>query len=292
MNSTTALINTEAFTPIEVSALINQNYTTNDKYDNTHIDLSPLSLSMKKTARVIRDLILEWVSRAQCNKKHMLTLKLSPTHARIHKYALDAGFRPHHADQKETVMALCLNNHPINKCNYPAYKTISVGVTAVVFNKTAEEFVAIKENSGPYRDWKAPTGGVDTGEEPVNAAVRELLEETGIKVQAKDAIFVGEGWTSNFRGNAPDLNQVFAFCVDETTQTLIPQPEEIEEVKWLSVKDFVILPVNLNHDKPFVAKDMVIAAQQALKNQTGWHAHNTAWATGKELKFYTSKSNL
>jgi ADP-ribose pyrophosphatase YjhB (NUDIX family) len=266
--------------------LIAKNHITHDTFGNTHIDLSRLALSLKKIAQVIKEMIPAWIETGKTSNKHMITLKLSPMHSRIHKYALDAGFLPHHADSTETVMVLCLHSHNVKQCNYPAYKTVSIGVTGVVFNQTLDKFLAIKEKFGPYKDWKAPTGSVDTGEEPVNAVVRELLEETGVHVKAEDAVFVGEGWTPNFRGSAPDINQVFAFQIDETRDTLIAQEDEIEHVKWLSVTDFANLPVTLNHDKPFVIKTVVEAAHRSLINQTGWHVNKSAWASGKDIRFY------
>lgn len=287
MNSVGSSTNLELFSSIEISAFIAKNHTTHDTFSNTHIDLSPLSLNMKKIARVIKELIPVWIEIGESMHKHMITLKLSPTQSRIHKYALDAGFIPHHADSKEMVMVFCLHKHLEKQCNYPAYKTVSIGVTGVVFNQTLEKFLAIKEKFSPYKDWKAPTGSVDTGEEPVNAVVRELFEETGVHVKAEDAILVGEGWTPNFRGSAPDINQVFAFCIEESQCNLKKQEEEIKDLKWLSVDDFAILPVSLSHDKPFIIKMVVDVAKRSMQNQTGWHMHKSAWVSGKEIQFYS-----
>lgn len=277
----------ESSSSLEISTIIAKNHVTNDTFSNIIIDLSPLSLSTKKTARAVKELFPEWIETGKSSNNHMIILKLSPTHSRIHKYALDAGFHFHHADTKETVMTLCLREHLEQQCNYPSYKTVSIGVTGVVFNKNLEKFIAIKEKTGPYRDWKAPTGGVDTGEEPVNAVVRELYEETGVQVNAEDAVLVGQGWTPNFRGTAPDINQVFAFQIDENQCILKKQEEEIENVKWLPVEDFENLHLTLSHNKPFIIKTAVKVAKNAMQNQTGWHVQNSAWGSGKDIHFYS-----
>lgn len=289
MDSVGSSVNLESLSSLEITAFIDKNHITHDSFANTHIDLSRLSLSMKKIARAIKEIIPEWIETGKSSNKHVITLKLSPMHSRLHKYALDAGFLPHHADSTETAMVLCLHRHVGKLCNYPAYKTVSIGVTGVVFNQTLEKFLAIKEKFGPYKDWKAPTGSVDAGEEPVDAVVRELLEETGVHVNAADAVFVGEGWTPNFRGSAPDINQVFAFRIDETRHTPIAQEDEIEHVKWISLNDFANPSISLNHDKPFVIKTVVEAAHRALENQTGWHVNKSSWASGKDIRFYMSK---
>ncbi len=287
MNSVGSSVNLESLSSFEIMAFIAKNHIIHDTFSNTHIDLSHLSLSKKKIAGVIKEIIPEWIETGKSSNKHMITLKLSPMHSRIHKYALDAGFLPHHADSTETFMVLCLHRHLGKLCNYPAYKTVSIGVTGVVFNQTLEKFLAIKEKFGPYKDWKAPTGGVDAGEEPVNAVVRELLEETGVHVKVEDAIFVGEAWTPNFRGSAPDINQIFAFSIEESQCSLKKQEEEIEHVKWLSVEDFAQLPVILCHNKPFIIKMVVDVAKRSMQNQTGWHINKSAWASGKDIQFYS-----
>ena len=104
---------------------------TYDTYNNAHIDFSKISLNKKETVKAVKGLIFQWIDAAIMHKKHMLILKLLPTQASVHKYALNAGFYPHHADQSETVMALCLQSHNGKECNYPAYKTAFIGVTGV-----------------------------------------------------------------------------------------------------------------------------------------------------------------
>jgi putative (di)nucleoside polyphosphate hydrolase len=60
-----------------------------------------------------------------------------------------------------------------------------VGVT--LFNRDGKVFIARRRpDKGPeYRDptyeWQMPQGGIDAGEDPYNAALRELFEETNIR---------------------------------------------------------------------------------------------------------------
>jgi putative (di)nucleoside polyphosphate hydrolase len=54
----------------------------------------------------------------------------------------------------------------------------------VVFNKNGEVFLGKRHNSGVGaldHVWQFPQGGIDGGEEPVDAALRELFEETSIR---------------------------------------------------------------------------------------------------------------
>jgi len=61
------------------------------------------------------------------------------------------------------------------------------GVGIVIFNDAGQVFVAQRiDNPGPA--WQMPQGGIDAGETPLDAAWRELHEETGIK----SASLIGE----------------------------------------------------------------------------------------------------
>jgi putative (di)nucleoside polyphosphate hydrolase len=57
---------------------------------------------------------------------------------------------------------------------------LRTGVGIVVLNKKNKVFVA-KRIDNPKNFWQMPQGGVDKGESFLNAAYRELEEETGMK---------------------------------------------------------------------------------------------------------------
>jgi putative (di)nucleoside polyphosphate hydrolase len=60
-------------------------------------------------------------------------------------------------------------------------------VGIALFNRAGQVFVARRNSQagpehvrGPYR-WQMPQGGIDPGEEPLAAAIRELFEETNVR---------------------------------------------------------------------------------------------------------------
>ena len=57
---------------------------------------------------------------------------------------------------------------------------LRLGVGAIVLNKKNKVFVG-KRKDNPVDKWQMPQGGVNAGEELIDAMKRELEEETGIK---------------------------------------------------------------------------------------------------------------
>lgn len=63
-----------------------------------------------------------------------------------------------------------------------------------VFNSDGHLLVGLRKDTWK---WNLPGGRIEEGEKPEQAAVRELREETGIRVPQKDLVFLGAGKTSN-----------------------------------------------------------------------------------------------
>ena len=82
-----------------------------------------------------------------------------------------------------------------------------------------------------YDDWSLPKGKLDPGEHPVVAAVREVLEETGVRGQPQmrlpDVAYTlpsGESKTVEF----------WAMRVGDEAPVAVADPTEVDDVRWLS----------------------------------------------------------
>ena len=265
-----------------------------DSYKCSNVDLSQISDFSKREFRndfkvVFPHLVEEEKSKGQ----HIVVATLNPDYPFLYKYVLKQGFQFHQANGKFAVATKCLHSHSLEQCPYPGFKSLSTGITCVIFNSDLTEFLAIKEKVGPYLGWKATTGSVDCDKEmPADAAVREMFEETGFSVAAEDIRLAGVAWTKNLRGNKPDLNFVFsARC--EKSEEILPQESEVSEAKWISVDEFLHSDLPVSHSKPLVVKGVVAAAKRSFESLTEtWQPHALHWGSGKDVTLYCPPINI
>jgi len=108
------------------------------------------------------------------------------------------------------------------------------------------------EYDGSPNLWQMPQGGIDEGEDPLEAAYRELYEETGMKTvtllaEAKDWInydlppaLIGIGLKGKFRGQTQRWF-AFRFDGDESEIAINPPPgghtAEFDQWEWKKMED-------------------------------------------------------
>lgn len=106
---------------------------------------------------------------------------------------------------------------------------------------------ALREHVAPGHEWQMPQGGIDKGEDPYVAAVRELFEETGvstIKLLAEAPEWFAydlpndiaqEAWKGRFRGQRQKWF-AFRFEGDESEIRIDPPPAghkpEFDAWRW------------------------------------------------------------
>jgi 8-oxo-dGTP pyrophosphatase MutT (NUDIX family) len=151
------------------------------------------------------------------------------------------GLRFHHAEGETAVLNLWLRDGQASKI--PAFATHNVGVGGLVVN-SRDEILCVRELRRNYLPWKTPTGLADLGESLEAAAVREVLEETGIRTTFRSV--VGFRQTHSVAHGRSDL---FFVCrldpiedVNPDGTAVVPdpvvQPCEIETAAWIPLDEY------------------------------------------------------
>ncbi len=141
------------------------------------------------------------------------------------------------------------------------------GVGIVVLNKENKVFVA-KRIDNPKNFWQMPQGGVDEGEDFLNAAYRELEEETSIKnvklIKELDGTItyelpdrlLGLIWKGKYRGQKQKWFLMRFFGIDNEINIKTKHPEFLEW-KWVDLDKITDLVVDFKLDVYKEVKDKV-----------------------------------
>ena len=141
---------------------------------------------------------------------------------------------------------------------------LRLGVGIIVLNKENKVFVG-KRRDNPINKWQMPQGGVDRGENLVNAMKRELKEETSIrsieilkelegwtKYELPDYL-LGKIWRGKYRGQKQKWFIVRFLGKDEEINLKTTHPEFIEW-QWLNIEN---LPSVIVHFKKKVYEKLL-----------------------------------
>ncbi len=145
------------------------------------------------------------------------------------------GFYFHHANRKDNYVLMCLWLDPKVADRIPAYADHYVGVGGVVINHK-DELLLIQERRQPEpRLWKFPGGFMDPGETIKQAAVREVLEETGITTSFQGIIGLREILDAKY--SAADFYIVCLMHCSADNQINIIDKGEVIEAKWVPLSE-------------------------------------------------------
>ncbi len=135
-------------------------------------------------------------------------------------------------------------------------------VGIMLLNREGRAFVGRRADRGDDPEgagqwWQMPQGGVDEGEEPEDAARRELFEETGVRsasiiARAKDWLvydlpeeLIGFAWEGRFRGQK-QMWFAARFEGPESEINLAPRhghEPEFDAWQWVRVEELPLLIV-------------------------------------------------
>lgn len=114
------------------------------------------------------------------------------------------------------------------------------GAAAVVFQD--DKLLMIK--SKDIGTWSVPSGGIETGESPEEACVRETWEETGFHVQVKKLVHIKNVAIGDY-----DVTTYYYSCELIGGQITYNDPDDsIEEIEWKTLEELKNLQLLYEED--------------------------------------------
>lgn len=108
--------------------------------------------------------------------------------------------------------------------------------------------------------WSLPKGHVEEGETPRDAALREVLEETGLASEIAAELGVIDFW---FQQEKVSIHKtVHHFLMFATSGTLTPQEGEVDEIAWVGI-DQIAKRLTHQDERQLIAKARSLLAEIA-----------------------------
>lgn len=127
-----------------------------------------------------------------------------------------------------------------------SHETVKIpSVQVVLLRKGAQElevYLGRRSAGGFLNQWSVPGGKIDEGETPLQAACRELEEETGLKVQSENLVFLRTESSTTMREKDGtqvayeyEFNIYITFVHEEEPRNA--SPDEYAQTGWFTLTD-------------------------------------------------------
>ncbi|XP_044158141.1 nucleoside diphosphate-linked moiety X motif 6 isoform X2 [Bufo gargarizans] len=146
--------------------------------------------------------------------------------------AASEGFTFHHAESDTSTLTLWLKDGP---SKLPGYATHQVGVAGAVLDEASGKVLVVQDRNKTLNAWKFPGGLSDPGEDIGATAVREVLEETGIKSEFESLLSIRQ--QHNHPG-AFGKSDMYIICrLKPLSYNIHFCPQECLRCEWMDLKE-------------------------------------------------------
>lgn len=170
------------------------------------------------------------------DKVRSVWFHVSPSEADWVPTLCKQGFNFHHANPQRVALLKWIETK--EKCNVPPYAHTLVGVGGMVVTEEGQVLV-VQERFYVQPHWKLPGGYLDPGEDIAEAAIREVLEETGIKTEFRSIVAFRHGHNFNF--GCSDIYIIVA--LRPLSMEISKCNKEISKCEWMSLQEYMEHPL-------------------------------------------------
>lgn len=110
---------------------------------------------------------------------------------------------------------------------------VRVGVAVVLFNESRQVLMGLRKGGHGGGTWSFPGGHVEFREEPEQAAIREVLEETGLRLSQVHRYPLQQWVSTQFGPQKHYITLIFgAYLQDCEGDVEVKEPDKCERWEW------------------------------------------------------------
>ncbi|XP_049849627.1 uncharacterized protein LOC126319956 isoform X1 [Schistocerca gregaria] len=204
---------------------------------------------------MLEESLLHWTQ----NKVRGVWLTIPSEKASFIPIAIENKFVFHHAKPHYVTLTRWLPQDEQNKL--PNYAFTHVGVGGFVLNEKNELLVVREKYAHQTASWKIPGGLVEAGESLIEAAIREVLEETNIQTCFISII----GFRHCGRDKSGDADLYFVVRLKPTSSSITMDSSELADAAWMPLSEYLTHPLV----RPFSREIAKISAQRVANGDLG-----------------------
>ncbi|WAQ97977.1 NUDT6-like protein [Mya arenaria] len=196
---------------------------TVDRYSGVTVDVQ-VQISSDTSQDKFGDILKASVKKWRTEGTAVAWLKVPIHCSRFIEAAAKEGFCFHHAEGDFCLLKLWMTG---GVDATPRFATHQLGVCGVVLREDTQELLVIQERKTQFSQmWKFPGGLADLGENIGDAAVRETLEETGVKTGMHE------------HSSAFGRSDMYVVCrLLPVSYDIVPCDREVLRCRWMPITE-------------------------------------------------------